>query len=57
MSAPEITHENKGPMVDHVDQPSYIVDVGDGISAKKEGAKVAAVHNVLYPHYHDQVWT
>jgi hypothetical protein len=48
MSSPEI-HENKGPIVEHVGQPTYIVDIGDGITAKKEGAKVTVVRNVRYP--------
>jgi len=47
-------HENKAPFVDQVDQPetlynTHIVDVGDGSTAKQEGAKVAVVHNVRYP--------
>lgn len=49
MSSPEIIHESKEPMAQHVDQPTHVVDVGDGITAKKEGAKVAVVHNVRYP--------
>lgn len=45
-------HETKRPVTEQIDhdQPTHVVDVGDGLTAQKEGAKIAKVHNVSCPH-------